>query len=280
MAEPQTGRVTIENDVVYGTGGGRDLRCDVFTPPAETANGAGVLAIHGGGWVRGERAQLRGYGILLGRLGYTCVLPEYRLATEAQWPACLHDVKAALRWMRANASKLGIDPAKIAVEGNSAGGHLSLMLAATEDNPQFDGDGGNDGVSTAVAACISFYGPALLGSLGAELSAPVVALLGEDPGAERIAEASPVTYARASFPPTMLLTGNRDTTVPDRSSFEMYRHLDEAGAPVELHVFAGAPHAFDRDPQLGRQTAALMAVFLDRYVVNPRALAPEAAAAG
>src|SRR6202795_2304937 len=131
MAEPQAGRVTVEYDVVFGRGGDRDLKCNVYMPPQAGTARPAVLLVHGGGWARGDRSQLHGYGILLGRIGYVCVAAEYRLAREAKWPAQIHDVKAALRWMRANAARLGVDPNKISVSGNSAGGHLSLMLAGT-----------------------------------------------------------------------------------------------------------------------------------------------------
>src|SRR3954469_10716803 len=110
-------------------GGGRDLRCDVFRPPGDVANAPAVLLVHGGGWRSGDRSQLRGYGILLGREGYVCVASEYRLVQESPWPAQIEDVKTAIRWMRENAKQLGIDPSKIAVEGNSAGAHLALMAA-------------------------------------------------------------------------------------------------------------------------------------------------------
>lgn len=274
MPEQRTGHVSIEEHLVIGSGGGRELQADVFTPPADLANGAGILLVHGGGWVNGDRAQLRGYGILLGRIGYTCVACEYRLSGEASWPAQIHDVKAALRWMRANAARLGIDPAKIAVSGNSAGGHLSLIVAGTPGLPEFEGDGGNPGVSTDVAACIAFYAPALLGRPGVDLSERVAQLLGTGATPEMIAAASPITHARADFPPTMLITGNQDTTVPDESSFRMYRALADAGARAELHVFEGAPHAFDRESAFGRQTAALMALFLDRHLVRAGAAVP------
>src|SRR5262245_41430606 len=138
MAESTSGRVTVEQGVVVGRGGERDLLADVYTPPDGAANGVGVLLIHGGGWVQGDRSQLRGYGILLGRIGYTSVACEYRLAPASKWPAQIHDVKAALRWMRANAGSLNIDPAKIAVSGNSAGGHLSLIVAGTANMPEFE----------------------------------------------------------------------------------------------------------------------------------------------
>lgn len=281
-------RVAIEQGVAIGSGGGRPLRCDVYAPPREAANGAGVLLIHGGGWVQGDRSQLKGYGVLLGRLGYTCVACEYRLAAEAKWPAQLHDVKAALRWMRANATSLGIDPERITVSGNSAGGHLSLMLAATPNVAEFEGDGGNAAVGTQVAAAIAFYAPTNLGvgsatpSSGrngdATLSDAVAFLLGDDTSPARVRAASPITYAGAHFAPTLLITGNSDEIVPAHESVRMYRALGDAGARAELHVYEGAPHAFDALPDFGRQCASIMSLFLDRHVVNPRDVSAAVAA--
>lgn len=270
MGENKTDRVIVERDVVFGAGGARDLRCNVYTPPAAVANGVGLLMIHGGSWINGDRNQLNGYGILLGRIGYTCVLPEYRLAGEAKWPAQLHDVKAGLRWMRANAGSLGFDGSKIAVTGNSAGAHLSLMVAGTQGMAEFEGDGGNTGVATSVNACVAFYAPVRLAREGDALREPVRMLLGRDAGPEHAIAASPITYVSSAFPPTQLITGNRDMIVPDESSFAMYRALVDVGAKAELHVYEGAPHAFDAFPEFGRQTAAIMALFIDRHVTNPR----------
>jgi acetyl esterase/lipase len=238
-----------------------------------------VLLIHGGGWIQGDRTQLRGYGILLGRIGYTCVACEYRLAPQAKWPAQIHDVKAALRWMRANAERLVVDPAKIAVSGNSAGGHLSLILAGTPGVAEFEGEGGNAGVSTDVAACIAFYAPALLYSPERELPEYLNFLFGPGYNEATAKGASPLTYASPSFPPTMLITGNKDELVPNEASFMMYRALFDAGVSTELHIYADAPHGFDAIQEFGRQTATLMSLFLDRYVVNPRKPALPVAAA-
>jgi len=270
MAAPQTGRVTVEEGIVFGSGGGRDLRCDVFMPPQPGPGRPGVLLIHGGGWVRGDRTQLRGYGILLGRLGYVCVATEYRLSGESKWPAQLHDVKAALRWMRANAGRLGVDPDKIAVSGNSAGGHLSLMMAGTQNIPAFEGDGGNAGISTSLAACIAFYAPVRLAELYARFEDGFLpALFAPDATPETHAGASPDRYA-PHYPPTLLITGNKDELVSYRESMHMYNALIEAGARAELHLYEGAPHAFDALPDFGRQCASIMALFLDRLMTNPR----------
>jgi acetyl esterase/lipase len=279
MPELATGRVTIEEGVVIGRGGDRELKADVFTPPPGTSNGAGVLLVHGGGWVQGDRSQLRGYGILLGRIGYTCVACEYRLAPASKWPAQIHDVKTALRWMRANADRLNVDPRKIAVSGNSAGAHLALMLAGTPALPEFEGEGGHPGVGTGVAACIAYYGPALLYSPERELPEYLNFLFGEGYSEATAKAASPLTYATASFPPTMLITGNKDELVPKEASFMMHKALFDAGASTELHVYADAPHGFDAISEFGRQTATLMSLFLDRYVVNPRMPALPVAAA-
>lgn len=277
----ESGRVAIESGVVFGAGGGRDLRADVFTPPAGTSNGVGVLLVHGGGWVHGDRSQLRGYGILLGRIGYTCVASEYRLSGEAKWPAQLHDVKAALRWMRAESGRLGIDPQKIAISGNSAGAHLALMAAATPNLTEFEGDGGHADAGTDVAAVIAFYAPTNLDipprptgtDTGSEALPDVVGLLfGNDRSRARVRDASPIHYVSAQFPPTLLLTGNRDEIVPPGESLRLYGALIENGARCELHVYEGAPHAFDAVPEFGRQCGAIMALFLDRHIVRPRAL--------
>lgn len=271
MAEPQTGRVSVEEGVVFGTGGGRELKCDVYTPPQPGPNRPGVLLVHGGGWVRGDRTQLRGYGILLGRLGYVCVAAEYRLAPQSRWPAQIHDVKAALRWMRSNAGRLGIDPEKIAVSGNSAGGHLSLMIAGTQNMPEFEGEGGNAGISTSVASCIAFYPPVRLAELYDRVADQFLpSLFAKDSTRETREGASPDRHITAAFPPTLLITGNNDATVNFRESMHMYGKLVDAGARAELHVYEGAPHAFDALPDFGRQCASIMALFLDRTMVNPR----------
>ena len=132
-------RVTTREGVVFGTGGGRELRCDVYEPPAAVKNGIGILLIHGGGWSQGDRSQLKGYGVLLGRRGYTCIASEYRLTGEALWPAQIEDVKCAIRYVRANAAEFGIDPDRLVISGNSAGGHLSLMAGGAGGVAGFEG---------------------------------------------------------------------------------------------------------------------------------------------
>lgn len=262
----ESGRVTIDEGVVFGTGGGRELRADVFRPPGQDGPAPAVLLLHGGGWQIGDRSQLRGYGVLLGRAGYVCVASEYRLLPEARWPAQIHDVKTALRWMRAEADALGIDPERIAVEGNSAGGHLALLAAGTPEVADFEGDGGNPGIPTTVAAALAIYPPTLLPRVPGELGT-VAALHGEPDDAG--AMASPLRHVGPGFPPTVLLHGGADELVPVAASTRMYEALVQAGVPADLHIYAGQPHGFDAEPAHGRACAAQMLLFLDRYVRSP-----------
>jgi len=262
MTAPVQDRVTTREGVIFGTGGGRELRCDIYEPPPAVKNGIGVLLVHGGGWSQGDRTQLKGYGGLLGRRGYTCVASEYRLTGEALWPAQVEDVKCAIRYMRANAAELGIDPDRIAVSGNSAGGHLSLLAGAAMAS-SFEGEGGNEGVSSDVSAVISFYPPT---GLDRWEWGGMSTLFGKGAGVETMKAASPLEYATAAFPPVLLIHGNQDEVVPVGEATRMYEALVAAGGTAEIHVFAGQPHGFDADPKLGRLCAELMLSFLDRYI--------------
>lgn len=273
------GKVGIEEGVVFATGGGRDLRCDVYRPPAHDQPGPAVLLVHGGGWRGGDRTQLRGYGILLGRAGYVCVASEYRLVPESPWPAQIHDVKAAIRFMRANASELGIDPGRIALEGNSAGAHLVLFAAGTPNVAALEGDGGHEGVDTSVGAVVAVYPPTRFHFGARQHGSVPIEALSDTPSASLAEEASPVNLVGAGFPPTMLVHGTGDDVVPVSASFLMYDALRRHDVPTELHVFAEQPHAFDADARFGRRSADLMALFLDRYLGDPVAAGGASSAA-
>lgn len=263
------GRVDITEGVVFGTGGGRELRADLFRPPQADAGEPlpGIVFVHGGSWRTGDRTQLRGYGLLVGREGYVGMAIEYRLIPEATYPDNLHDVKAAIRWFRANAAELGVDPDRIGIQGASAGGHLALLAAGTADDPELEGDGGNPGVSTRVKACVAVYPPTLIGAGGwNEGSRPGTALF-EDGGSEDLHRAaSPLHAVHPGFPPTFLVHGTGDELVPPKASLAMFDALVEAGVSAELKMVADQPHAFDAEPQFGRQLAIEITHFFDRHL--------------
>jgi acetyl esterase/lipase len=260
--------VKIEEGVIFGTGSGRELRCDVYRPVGASGPLPGVLMLHGGGWQRGDRSIMRSYGLRVSREGFVCVAAEYRLRGEAPWPAQIHDAKAALRWMRANAGALGIDAQHIAVQGNSAGAQLALLLAGTPGHAALEGDGGHPGVSTEVAAAVAIYAPTVFHFEGPRPSGaiPAASLLGDLATAGLAAAASPRTYVHAKFPPTFLIHGSADRVVPPSSSQRFYEALSELRVPVEFHLLAQLPHGFANQPEYQRLLAPQIASFLTRML--------------
>jgi acetyl esterase/lipase len=263
---PDIGNLRLEKDVVFGKGGSIDLTLDVYQPPSGVApKRLAVVHLFGGGFFTGNKNA--GYIIndarALGARGYTNISANYRLQTQGSWPAQLHDVKAAIRWTRANAARLGIDGNRIAVAGYSAGGMLALMAAGTNGRKEFDGDGGNAGVSSDVNACIGVYPLA-----SAQIATGLFAQGQATP--ENIAAASPTTYVSATFAPTIFIHGTKDGTVPVQSSVDFWTKLQALGVPSALTLIQGADHAFDNNaPDAVEVMAASVDLFLDRLLVNP-----------
>ena len=257
--------IRVENDVVFGTGGDMDLHLDVYHPPAGAGKRMATIHIHGGGFSGGSKAGVASASNAFARMGYVSIASQYRLTGQGRWPAQIEDVKAAIRWTRANADRLAIDDDKIAVAGYSAGGLMALFAAGTPDRPGFEGGGGNPGVSSRVAACVAFYAAtAATGGLMPE---------GSDQAARDAA--SPATYISADFAPTMFLHGVEDTTIPPESSLEFFGRLREAGVKVDLHLFQGAPHAFEvNNPDAALASAQVADLFYERLVINPREYPP------
>jgi acetyl esterase/lipase len=262
---PDIGNLRAEKDIVFGKGGDKDLTLDVYRPPAGvTSKRLAIVHLFGGGFFTGNKNA--GYIIndakALGARGYTSVSANYRLQTEGLWPAQIHDTKAAIRWTRANAEKIGVDANRIVVAGYSAGGMLSLLAAGTNGNKEFEGTGGNAGVSSDVNACIGVYPLASAQIAGG--------LFGGKGTPEQIAAASPTTYISKSFAPTIFIHGTADTTVLPQSSIDFHTKLHALGVPSALTLIQGANHAFDNG---ALDAVELMAqsidLFLDRLIVNP-----------
>ena len=178
-----------------------------------------VLLIHGGGFRAGNRHGYDGLCMRLAQNGYVAATVEYRLAPKYQFPAAVYDCKAAVRWLRANAAKYHIDPARVGVAGGSAGGHLALFLGVTGDVKKFDGDGGNPDQSSKVDCVVSFYGPSdFTKSYGHSKDAAEVLplFLGGDLEKEhrRHIEASPLYWVTPNALPPCASTAPRTITSP------------------------------------------------------------------
>ncbi len=259
--------VTVEQDIVFGRGGDIDLKLDVYRPPAEVDKHLAVIQVFGGGFrVGSKEGHVAERARELAERGYTGVTCTYRLSNEAKWPAQLHDTKAAIRWTRANASSLGIDPDKICIAGYSAGGQLAMICAGSPDDPRLEGDGGNPGVSSAVAACIAFYASYMRPG-GNEVMA-------EGSSDAEVNATNPLAHIHPGYPPTILLYGTHDTGFPPAIAIGLFNKLQEAGVESELHLLAGLPHIFDRYQEFADPCNEFIDLFLDRYVINPRDYPP------
>ena len=264
---PDTGNLRVEKDIVFGKGGSIDLTLDVYQPPAGvTPKRMAIVHLFGGGFFVGNKNA--GYIVndvkALGARGYTNISANYRLQQQSSWPAQIHDVKAAIRWTRANAAKLGVDANKIAVAGYSAGGMLALMAAGTNGKKEFEGDGGNAGVSSDVNACIGVYPLA-----SAQIATGLFPQGQATP--ENIAAASPTSHISATFAPTIFVHGTKDGTVPVQSSIDFFGKLQALGVPTTMTLIQGADHAFDNNaPDAVEVMAASIDLFLDRLLINPK----------
>lgn len=264
-------------DVVYGRGGDIDLHCDVYSPPAASKRAA-IIHLHGGGFRGGSKDAMAGKVQAYLRRGYVCIAAQYRLSGQAKWPAQLHDVKECIRWVRANADGLGIDPGRIALAGYSAGGHLAMMASA--GLPGLEGDGGNPGVPNAVAACFAYYPQSVIRR--ADDGSPHILMEADATQAAHDA-ASPIHNVSSSAAPTVLFHGTSDVTILPESSQRLYDALTAAGVAAELHTVHGVPHEFDRHPEFAELCASIADLFFERLVIEPKTyppFAPRAAPAG
>ena len=264
---PDTGNLRVEKVIVFGKGGSKDLTLDVYRPPAGvTSKRMAIVHLFGGGFFVGNKNA--GYIIndakALGARGYTNISANYRLQQESLWPAQIHDTKAAIRWTRANAERLGVDPNRIVIAGYSAGGMLALLAAGTNGRKEFEGEGGNAGVSSNVNACIGVYPLA-----SAQIATGLFPQGQATP--ENIAAASPTTYISDKFAPTIFVHGTKDGTVPVQSSIDFFGKLQALNVPTTMTLIQGADHAFDNNaPDAVEVMAASIDLFLDRLLINPK----------
>jgi acetyl esterase/lipase len=234
--------------VEYGRAGDRSLQLDLYEPKGRgTTRVPGLIFIHGGAWRSGKREDYRAYTTWFAARGYVVATVSYRLQQVAKFPAALEDCKAAVRWMRANAPRLGVDPDRIVVLGGSAGGHLSMMIAYTGGDRSFEGNSGHPGVSSTVAAVVDLYGPTDLTTPFGQAARVVWDFLSckydEDPELWR--RASPLFHLDSNAPPTLVFHGTLDDIVPIDQADSLFTRLRELGVRHEYYRLDGWPHTMD-----------------------------------
>ena len=260
--------ITIHRAVDYASIPHGKLAMDILRPKTPGPHPAVVL-IHGGGFNAGNRESELPTAIRLAQNGFVAATVSYRLAPMFQFPLPLHDVKAAVRFLRANAAKYEIDAAHIAASGTSAGATWAQMLAVTRGMPQFEGNGPHRDQSSSVDCAISFYGRsdmrrAYEGSRNAPTVLPL--LLGGDRqhALDAHFRASPLNWITPDSAPILAIHGTRDQNVPFEQSVWLVERLRSAGVQAELETIAEAPHGFKGADQERALTRALD--FLNRQL--------------
>jgi acetyl esterase/lipase len=266
-AHPGAGGTRLLLGVPYAAiPGVRPLELDLVLPPETGEPVPVVVFLHGGGWRVGNRHTA---GPMYGgssptpfervaRAGIAVASVDYRLSGEATWPAQLHDAKAAVRWLRARAGELGIDPDRIAAWGESAGGHLAELLGLTAHDAALEGEVGITGPSSRVSAVVAWYAPSDVAAVATDTGADPddattreAQLLGAPAPSvpELAAQASPVSHVSGDAPPFLLLHGEADRLIPFVQSVRFHTALVEAGAEAEILLYEDADHMWLGSPE-------------------------------
>jgi pectinesterase len=240
-----------ERNITYCRIKERKLKLDIFHPVAEAEKKrTAILFIHGGGWRSGDKSMHHPLMQRLAAMGYVCITPEYRLSTEALYPAAVNDIKTAIRWMRKNAKRYNIDINRIAVAGHSAGGQLAALMGVSNDKKEFEGKGGYKKFSSVVNAVIDVDGTlSFVHAESSETKEP------EKRGAsaqwfgytlaenrEIFKQASPLTHAGSQCPPYLFFNSSVERMHAGQSDF--IKILNENNTYTEVKTYTDAPHSF------------------------------------
>ena len=249
-------QVEVRGDISFLTSA-RTEKLDLYLPKHRNARekSPAVLLIHGGGWKEGDKRQAREieFGMTLAKNGFVAASINYALRSDGKFPLNLQDCKNGVRYLRAHADELGIDPDRISVMGSSAGGHLALLVAYTADQSNLAPSQPYPGVSDKVSSVVDFYGISNLATrketdpsgkpLKIEpLDSTTQSIFGSTPKDWK--KASPITYVKRDVPPTLILHGEKDTTVDSDQSQELADALKKVGATYEIIWLPNAPHSF------------------------------------
>lgn len=274
----------LREDVVYGTGGGEQLLLHLARPVGAPTPAPAIVLIHGGGWSMGTRHDFREEMLHFARHGAVAVSVDYRLAPTYRWPAQIEDCKCAVRWLRAHAAELGLDPQRIGAIGGSAGGHLSQLLGVMDEKDGHEGAGGWSEFSSRVQAVVNFCGPADMvaefqhqernrgiASLIARQELKVVTdFLGgtpeEVPDAYRAA--TPLTYVSHGDAPTLILHGTHDFLVPYQQMVKLAGALGRANVHGRLELVFGNGHGWEGE-ELARTRQRALEFFAAHLAPRP-----------
>ena len=259
-------------DIVYAVVDERELALDLHIPQG-VADPPLLIWIHGGAWQRRSKAEI--YTTDLVDEGFAIASVDFRNSVDAPFPAQIHDIKAAIRFLRAHAERYGYDASHIGIHGRSSGGHLTALVGTTNGHSELEGEvGGHFGESSDVQAVVSYFGASNLNTILPQSTAThrpmrteaVVLLLGTTPeeSPELAALASPVTHVDPSDPPLLLLHGDQDPQMPINQAHELHGKYKQHGLLVGFEVLHGAAHG--GDAFFDAQRTQLVAEFLHQHL--------------
>ncbi len=238
-------------NVTYLTASNRDNKVDLYLPRGTDGPAPVLVYIHGGGWVGGSKESSVLRLVPWMEMGWAVVNVQYRLGEVSLAPAAVEDCLCALRWIIRNAGNYNIDPERIVVTGNSAGGHLALTTGMVPASAGLDGQcPGSETLS--VAAIINWYGITDVGDLldGPNTKSYAVEWMGSMPNRFEIADrVSPLTYVRAGLPPILTIHGDADPTVPYQHGVQLHEELTKVGVSNQLHTVPGGRHGGFNRPE-------------------------------
>src|SRR5579862_1265140 len=255
----------LEKDVVYGTTGDVELKLDLARPSGDGPFPC-LVFIHGGGWSFGTKTGYDGAIRDFAKHGYVAATLEYRFCPKYKFPAQVEDCKCAVRYLRAHAKELHINADKFGALGDSAGGHLALMLGLMNKEDGCEGDGGCPEQSSKVQAVVNFYGPGDFDAATkfddavSEIAAKTLIhnFLGTtDPTNPIVKQASPQTYLKKSQPPVLTFHGSKDPLVPLSVSKTLHEKLKKAGVEEKLEVLEGKGHGWGGEDKTRTMKEAL-----------------------
>lgn len=261
------------SDIAYARASDKELFLDLYLPEKGEEPWPVILWVHGGAWRTGDKGHF-GHWAEFARRGYAVASINYRLSQEAIFPAQIHDCKAAVRWLRANAGRYRLDAEHIGAWGASAGGHLVALLGTSGSVAELEGELGHPGYSSRVQAVCDWFGPSdflrmndIPGRMDHDApDSPESQLVGGpiQENKDKVARANPITYIRGDEPPFLIMHGSEDLTVLPHQSELLYEALCEAGVEATLHILEGAGHGGEAFH--APEAMAIIRAFFDKHL--------------
>lgn len=261
-------KVTNEYDVVYAKPGETELKLDLARPAEGDGPFPAVLVIHGGGWRGGNKRDMRPALAEFAKRGYVAISPQYRFCPKDTFPAQVHDVKAAVRWVKTHAKDYKVDAAHLGAVGFSAGGHLSMMLGVTDASDGLEGEVASDAPDSRIQAVVNYFGPTdMAASDIPEVTQPLIKdFLGGTPADKPkvAAQASPLTFVSKGDAPILTFQGTKDPLVPHTQATKLADSMTTQGVAGRVDLLIGAGHGWGGDDLM--RTMAETFAFFDKHL--------------